>query len=173
MNFYIADTHFGHKNIIRICNRPFSSVEEMDMVLVNNWNSRVMPDDDVYVLGDFAYRSDKAINILRSLNGRKHLIVGNHDFKNLKNNGFRNEFVEIEDMLTVKEGDVRIVLCHYPMVDWNGMYREAWHFFGHIHNNDSRAKEIMKTVPKSVNVGADCVGFMPRTARELMKWERD
>lgn len=168
MNYYIADPHFGHNNIIKLCNRPFHSVEEMNTVMMNNWNSRVMPDDDVYIVGDFAYRSDKAINILDSLNGKKHLVIGNHDKKNLKSFEFRNRFVEIADIITVNENGIRIVLCHYPMTEWEGMYREAWHFFGHIHNNENEAQKIMRTIPKAVNVGAELIGYTPRTANELM-----
>jgi len=55
----IADTHFGHKNVIKYCNRPYSSVEEMDKILITNWNKEVAPDDIVYHLGDFALSADK------------------------------------------------------------------------------------------------------------------
>ena len=168
MNYYIADPHFGHENIIRLCNRPFSTVEEMDEVMIRNWNAVVKPADDVYIGGDFSYRSKNAIEILDSLNGFKHLVIGNHDTKNLKNPEFRSRFVEIGDILTAKENGIRIIICHYPMVAWNGMYREAWHFFGHIHNNENNAQKIMRTIPKSVNIGVDCIGFTPRTAAELM-----
>lgn len=58
MNFYIADMHLGHKNVLKFDNRPFESVSEMDMVLLENWNKRVSHDDDVYILGDMCYRSE-------------------------------------------------------------------------------------------------------------------
>ena len=48
MNFYIADMHLGHKNVLKFDNRPFESVSEMDMVLMENWNKRVSHDDGVY-----------------------------------------------------------------------------------------------------------------------------
>ncbi len=54
MNFYISDLHLGHYNVIKMCNRPFSSVEEMDETLINNWNAAVHDEDDVYILGDFS-----------------------------------------------------------------------------------------------------------------------
>ena len=169
MNYYLADPHFGHENIIRLCNRPFSSVEEMNTVMMNNWNRIVRPNDDIFIGGDFSFRSDKSVDFLDSLNGRKHLIIGNHDVKNLKNKEFRDRFIEIADIITVKDNGVRIVICHYPMVEWNGMYRDAWHFFGHIHNSENNAQKIMRTISKAVNIGADCIGFTPRTAEELMK----
>lgn len=62
MNFYIADTHFGHSNVIKFDNRPFENVEEMDKKMIEYWNNRVTDDDDVYIIGDFVYRSDKPIS---------------------------------------------------------------------------------------------------------------
>ena len=80
MNFYIADMHFGHKNIIRYDNRPFGSVEEMDKALIQLWNETVGSDDIVYILGDFSwYKEDKTAFILGCLKGHKVLVKGNHD----------------------------------------------------------------------------------------------
>ncbi len=80
MIYFISDTHFGHRNIVRY--RPFNDIEEMDNTLINNWNSTVHENDEVYILGDFIYKSDKHCSYyLRQLAGKKHLIVGNHDKK--------------------------------------------------------------------------------------------
>ncbi len=80
----IADTHIDHDNIRRLSNRPFNTVEEMDKTIISNWNSRVTDNDDVYILGDFSYKSKAPIVYLKQLNGRKYLIVGNHGSKLLK-----------------------------------------------------------------------------------------
>lgn len=85
MNYYIADTHFGHDNIRRLSNRPFETIEEMDRTIIDNWNSRVTDNDDVYILGDFSYKSEDSVLYLKKVKGRKHLIIGNHDEKLLKN----------------------------------------------------------------------------------------
>ncbi len=61
MNYYIADTHFGHNNILRLSNRPFNTIEEMDRTIIVNWNSRVTDRDDVYILGDFSYKREEPI----------------------------------------------------------------------------------------------------------------
>ena len=84
MNYYIADTHLGHDNIRKLSNRPFNTVEEMDEVIINNWNRRVADNDDIYILGDFSYKGKDPISYLKPLKGRKHLIVGNLDGKLLK-----------------------------------------------------------------------------------------
>ena len=84
-NFYISDLHqqFGHANILRFDNRPFSNVQDMERTIIKNWNERVTKDDTVYILGDFCWGlEDEWIRILDQLNGMKVLIRGNHDLKN-------------------------------------------------------------------------------------------
>ena len=79
--FFTSDQHYGHFNIIRYCNRPFSSVEEMDETLIQNHNKKVRQSDIVYMVGDLAFHKDRAqiIALLKRLNGRKILVTGNHD----------------------------------------------------------------------------------------------
>jgi calcineurin-like phosphoesterase family protein len=81
MNIWlVSDTHFNHTNIIKYCNRPFKDTNEMNDKLIKNWNSVVAKDDIVYHLGDFAMGSgDKVSGLTASLNGRKSIILGNHD----------------------------------------------------------------------------------------------
>ncbi|MBP3886841.1 MAG: metallophosphoesterase, partial [Cellulosilyticum sp.] len=87
MNIWVtSDTHFDHKNIIKYCNRPFRTVDEMNNAIWQNWNSVVDVDDIVYHLGDFALGpSDGYIrrvnNLLGVLNGKIYLVKGNHDRK--------------------------------------------------------------------------------------------
>ena len=168
-NFYISDTHFGHFNIIKHCNRPFSTVEEMDNALINNWNS-VVTDDDVYILGDFSYKSEDPIGYLKRLNGKKHLIVGNHDNKLLKNPICKKYFVEIADMKMVNDNGTQIVLCHYPLVEWNDYYRNVLHFYGHVHNTyHNETTRYARDMKNAYNVGVDVIGFAPRTLDEIIK----
>ena len=78
--FLISDSHFGHKNIIKYCNRPFDNVEDMNSTLIKNWNSVVDNEDYVYHLGDFGLGTkDELIAIGNKLNGHKILVMGNHD----------------------------------------------------------------------------------------------
>lgn len=72
-----SDTHFGHKNIIKYCNRPFKDELEMNEVLIENWNKVVKPQDKVYHLGDVFF--GKSGQVLHRLNGQKRLVLGNHD----------------------------------------------------------------------------------------------
>lgn len=171
MNYYIADMHLGHANILRLSNRPFKNVEEMDKKLIENWNNVVKETDDVYIVGDLIYKSQKGYeDYLSKLNGRKHLIVGNHDIKMLKNQDIINKyFVSVNDILTVNDGKYTIILCHYPLAEWNGFFRNTYHFFGHIHNNKNETFYIMEKIKKAYNVGADIIGFTPKTAAQIIE----
>ena len=169
MNYYIADTHFGHDNIRRLSSRPFNSVEEMDKAIIDNWNSKVTDNDDVYILGDFSYKSEDPIEYLKKLNGRKHLIVGNHDNKLLKNPNCKKYFVEIADLKMVDDNGNQIVLCHYPLVEWNGYYRNVLHFYGHVHNTyQNETTRYARDMNKAYNVGVDVIGFAPCTFDEIV-----
>lgn len=170
MNYYIADTHFGHENIIRFSKRPFANATEMDKALIDNWNSRVTDDDDVYILGDFAYRSKNPMWYAKMLKGKKHLIVGNHDSKLINHPDLEKYFVEVTDIKTISDHGTKIVCCHYPMVEWDGYYRDVMHFYGHIHNNSSNAtNKYMQSVKNAYNVGADLINFTPRTLTEIIR----
>lgn len=172
--FYIADTHFGHENILKLCNRPFKDIEEMNRQLILNWNSRVTDNDLVYIVGDFSFRGneDRTLSILKSLKGKKVLIVGNHDNKNLKSSDFRKYFIEITPMKTIFDNSVgeKVVLCHYPIIEWEGYFRGSYLVYGHIHNNvTNNAYKCMKDIDKALNAGVDINYFMPVTLPELIQ----
>lgn len=83
MIYFIADTHFNHANIIKLGSRPFQDVNEMNEELINRWNKKVKRGDNVYHLVDFAFGKYNDINNIRlRLNGKVHLIIGNHDHRN-------------------------------------------------------------------------------------------
>ena len=91
-NLYIADWHYGHANVIGHDNRPFQTLKEMNEALVTRWNDAVRPEDTVYVLGDmFWSRAREAVGILRTLNGKKVLIRGDHD--NTRDSEFCKEVI--------------------------------------------------------------------------------
>ena len=172
--FYIADIHFGHANIIRLCNRPFSSVNEMNQVIIQNWNNRVLNDDIVYIIGDISFRCNtkESISMIASLKGKKVLITGNHDITNLKNPEFRTCFSEIVDMKTIFDESVqkKVVLCHYPIVEWDGYFKGNYLVYGHIHNNISNyAYKCMSLLDTALNAGVDINNFMPVTMKELIE----
>ncbi|MDE0303994.1 MAG: metallophosphoesterase [Albidovulum sp.] len=157
MHWYTADTHFGHDNIIRYCKRPFKSSREMDAKIVANIRNCVAEDDDLWIVGDFAFgknsRDKIYLNeIFEALPGRKHLVVGNHDGPKT----LELPWETIEKLVEVKDGSGKSkhTLCHYPMVTWNGFNRGALQLFGHVHDKWLGSR-------KSINVGVDVWGFGP------------
>lgn len=136
--YFTSDLHLGHANIIQICNRPFSNIEEMDSTLLENWNLIIEEDDTVFVLGDFSWRlgNSQIHYYINRLKGNKVFIKGNHD-KNEKAfpvlyDGFIN--IKVRDSDDKKfQGYQHITLCHYPMLSWYQSHRGAWQLFGHWH----------------------------------------
>lgn len=169
MIYYTADLHLGHENVIKFSNRPFSSIDEMDKALIANWRAVVKPSDDIYVLGDLIYRSQNPEAYLKQLTGKMHLIRGNHD-KYLNDKPLERYFESIDDMLTIDDEGRRVFLCHYPLAEWPGYYRDTIHLFGHIHNNRNEACEIMEMLSSNYNVGVDCIGFTPLTLTQIIRF---
>ena len=184
MNYFIADLHLGHKNALSFDNRPFKTIEEHDNTIVKNWNNTVGIDDDVYILGDVSwYNSTKTIEIMRSLNGNKHLIKGNHDGKILKNRELRKEFIEIVDYKELSLPDGKgIVLCHYPIPCFKNHYYGWYHLYGHVHNSYEHnlmkrvryeMEELYTTPCEMYNVGAMIpqMEYAPKTLEEILKFK--
>lgn len=161
--FFIADTHFGHEKIIQLCNRPFENMKDMEKQMVEKWNNKVSNEDTVYILGDFCFKLSKqdAIEILNKLNGKKVLIKGNHD-RYVGQKDFDKCFEGIYDYLQLTKDKQQIVLSHYPIWDWAGMYYGSIHLYGHIHD---------KTMPheyKAYCVSAEHTNFEPLTLEEIV-----
>lgn len=159
--WFTSDHHFGHNNIIKYCNRPFETVEEMNETMIENWNSLVKKNDIVYHLGDFTMNSDPMPYISR-LKGKVHLILGNHD-KQAHRAARYWQWTKTTSI--VKLVDHTITLCHYPMLTWLKSCYNEWSLFGHVHGR-------IDGVGKSLDVGVDCNDFSPvnlDTISEKMK----
>jgi len=150
MNIYFtSDLHLCHKNIIQYCNRPFTSVEEMDATIIDNWNSVVTDKDMVYILGDFALcGKSRVFEYEYRLHGHKILIRGGHD-------NYRKGLFETYDYLDRKINGITFIMFHYPLLTWNKEYYGSIHLHGHSHNNPIEVKK------NRINVGVDVWNFMP------------
>ncbi|MDA7501948.1 metallophosphoesterase family protein [Chitinophagales bacterium] len=165
--FFTSDHHFGHKNIIKFSNRPFDSVEEMDTALIQKWNEKVGPDDEVYHLGDVGLCSaGKLREILDQLNGKIYLIKGNHE-KSAEVCSSRFEWIKDYHELVVKDpefkkGQQMIVLFHYALREWNASHWGTYHLYGHSHGS-------LKDDPSShsFDIGVDCHDFSPLSYEEV------
>ena len=184
MNYFISDLHFGHTNCLAFDNRPFKTIEEHDYWLIREWNETVGMDDDVYILGDISwYGSVKTIEIFKQLNGRLHLIKGNHDTTVLKNPELRGLFVEITDYKELYiDKNLSIVLCHYPITCFKNHFYGWYHFYGHVHssfewnmmeNNKRLMTELYSKPCNMFNVGAmmTYMNYKPRTFEQIVNYE--
>ena len=160
MNYYTSDLHFGHKNIIKYCNRPFKTTEEMDDHILEKFQ-HIREDDNLYILGDFAFHQNRKSmsKLFHSIPGKKHLILGNHDERIVK----AMPWASMELMMEVMDGNKnRLTLCHYPMKTWNGARAGQFHLFGHVHDS-------WKGTRIAINVGVDVWDFYPVTLEDIKK----
>lgn len=169
MIYFTIDLHFGHNNIIRFCDRPFSSVKEMDEQLIENWNEKVNKLDTVYILGDLIFRAKRSPEYyLDRLKGKKRLIIGNHDKYWISKVDLSRYFESVNEILKFSNGRHQLVACHYPMMSWPGG-RKAYMIFGHIHNNTSMDFwPVIKNSDRLLNVGVDVNGYAPVSFEELI-----
>ena len=168
MIFFTSDLHLGHENCIRLCNRPFSNIDEMDETLIENWNHKVTGKDTVYILGDLIYRSQKPPEeYLRRLRGKKHLILGNHDRGWIRSCQTERFFESVNNLLYVADEKRQYTLCHYPMMSWPHIMR-CYMVFGHIHGNtDADYWPLIQANERMLNAGVDVNHFEPVTFEEM------
>ena len=161
MNYFTADPHFGHANIMRFCQRPFEDVAAMDAHILASYQAVLRSDDDLWIIGDFAFaKSDEAPRLerlLASIPGRTHLVRGNHDRPWMTR---LSGWASVQDMVELKQDGQRLTLCHYPMITFPGARHGALQLFGHVHQNWPGSRN-------SVNVGVDLWGFRPVTLPEI------
>ena len=165
MIYYISDLHLGHANIIKLCNRPFADVDEMNAALISNWNTRITNGDTVYICGDLMFRSATEPELfLRQLRGKKHMIVGNHDSSWMKKIELSQYFESVENLKIFNNGRHKITLCHYPMMSFEGKYL----IHGHIHNNKSDSYwNLLRSMDNALNASVEINNYAPVTFDEL------
>ena len=170
MNLYISDLHFGHANVIKFDKRPFADTDEMDKCLIDLWNSRVFTEDDVYIIGDFCFKSGKTPDwYLRQLKGHKHLIVGNHDKITLDCENAAKYLESVDKMLHVSDGDKQICLCHYPLAEWYKSRHGSWLIYGHIHGDTGEEFQFMRNRDHALNAAACSNNYTPASINELIR----
>lgn len=177
--WFVSDLHFGHTNIMHfhkerreaiglsyeeLKNNPEESTLKHDEWLISEWNKNIAANDEVYYLGDLCFGSEEYTeSILKRLNGKKYLIIGNHD-RNLKNlNGYfewTRQISEVKftiDRYKFLDKTMCVELCHYPMIAWNrrthGTIMVHGHTHGAINGINSDSEELR------IDVGFDATGY--------------
>lgn len=179
MIWFTSDTHWGHSAVIGFCKRPFTSVEEMNEALIENWNKKVQPNDVVYVLGDMAMCSFKEFEpIAKRLNGNKILVQGNHD--KYSGTQYNRLGFTVYQELTIKLAGNKVRLSHYP-------YALPWYRRLFAHKSELRYMECRPSkVPGEfllhghshvkykladhedrIHIGADAWDYSPVSQKEI------
>jgi len=149
--YLISDMHFGHPNIMKYENRPFTSVDEMDETIINNWNKTVKKDDKVFILGDVSfYNKEKTKEIISRLNGYKTLIIGNHD-KSRSVTWWKDTGIDEIYQYPIIYNEF-YVLSHEPIYLNENMPYANIH--GHIHHLKYDSKQFF-------NVSVECIDYTP------------
>ena len=136
--FFVSDTHFCHENIIKYCRRPFKDIEENDEELIRRWNEKVPKDGIVFHLGDVAFGNTNRVDeILKRLNGKIYLVIGNHDWRRIVND-HKWRFELMTQQINMKIGKRHVILNHYPTLCFSSAWRgedATYQLFGHVHTS--------------------------------------
>ena len=189
MIYFSSDHHFWHNNVIKYCDRPFASVEEMNEIMILRWNEVVKPEDTVYYLGDFAMAARAPEVYTNRLNGTKILVNGNHDFTHPYHKKSRNEdnrkiwrdkyiswgWHSVVDEVNIEIDGIKLKMCHLPYPSTYENQEEAQHedkyarfrpvdegvilLNGHVHEKWAMKKSSKGTL--MINVGVDVNNFYP------------
>ncbi len=172
MIYFTADTHFGHANIVKMCQRPYSDVDAMNEAMIAAWNERVQGNDTVYIIGDMFFRCADPESILKRLRGKKRIIVGNHDGSWLEKVDLSRYFLSVDNLLEISDGVHGLTLCHYPMLTWKHAKR-SYMIHGHIHADTSADFwPLIQCRDHVLNAGVDLNGYRPVTFYELVENNR-
>jgi len=157
--YLIGDTHFDHENIIRYCKRPFSSLEEMNNLMLDNWNNTVDKDDFVFFMGDMAFGkgSRQADYWLKQLNGDIVFFRGNHDRSN------KIRYTQSMILQTLGKDFLFLHDTRHVPLGWNG-----WVVHGHNHNNYLSKFPLVNGERKTINVGVELINYKPLLLEDLI-----
>lgn len=166
--WFTSDLHFGHANVIKYCNRPFDSVEQMDIELMHRWNRLIRPHDTVYILGDFSLcNKSRRKEIVSSLKGNKVLVRGNHDGDALD---CKNVFDFVCERVTIRLAKkLNVEMCHFPyepiderLHEKHPQDRGNFLLHGHVHQH-------WKQKGRQINVGVDVWDYNPVSKDEILR----
>ena len=151
--FFISDLHFGHKYVIAFDKRPFKNVQEMEREMIRRWNAKVSPEDHVFVVGDMFGKvtTAHAGEIVHTLNGKIHLIRGNHDPKGELFESLFEEVVPSKAIQVRVRGEKqRVIMRHRLLPVFKGNDEGVVQLYGHTHGSavaDMEDRYIRRRLP--------------------------
>ena len=193
MKYFISDLHFFHANILNMDGRNFDNITEMKDYIINVWNSRVKPNDEVFILGDFSWdNGTNTYDLLTKLRGKLYLIKGNHDYRYLEDKNFDDYiFEDVRDYMETRFEKKKIIMSHFPMPFYNHQFSDnCYMLYGHVHNTydeyllnrfinysgkyerGTAGGEVQTTPFNMINVFCGFCGYIPRTIDEWIEIDK-
>lgn len=167
MIYFTSDLHLGHNNMIKFRDRPFHNVSEMNTTLLKNINNTCSKRDMLFILGDIAYQQpvEQTEEQLSSLKPTLVLIRGNHD------KAYNPKlFHTIKDYCEIKVYHRKVILSHYPFLEWDGMLRGAVHLHGHQHNYEKYNIDMRNQKILRYDVGVDANYGVPVSIEQIFQY---
>lgn len=177
MRYFTADTHFAHEGIITMMARVgangalYNSIEDHDREVIACINRTVSRDDELYILGDFAWKTPGKYR--SQIHAKCFMVMGNHD----RPEKTRNVFGEVPMVRTVKifnkarTDSMKAVCCHYPMAYWDKSHHGEPHLYGHCHGQREAYLDALEPQRRAMDVGLDNVFRLYGEYRPLAEWE--
>lgn len=162
MIYLTSDLHLGHLKPFIYESRGFTSIEKHDKAIIENCNSIIKPEDDLYILGDLMLCDNKnGIECLQQLNGTKHFVCGNHDSPTRCRLYSENGIINEGYVTMLKYRKYNFYLSHYPTITSNGkiksLHQVTCNLFGHTHSKALFYEDI----PYIYNVALDAHNCFP------------
>jgi len=169
MKYFTSDTHLAHDKLMKFCERPFETIEEMNEIIISNILSPLKPGDELYFIGDLAWRRYALDEFFDKLPKKInfHWILGNHD-KNWQ--PFKKRCTSIAYMKRTKIDGNTVILNHWPMLTWDKSHYNSWMLFGHHHRNSNGTSQLEKMIQgKMLNINLEFNNYMPYSEKEITK----
>ncbi len=150
-------SYYGHKNVLKYCNRPYDNVDDMNHDIIRKHNKVVSEGDKVIHVGDFTLKNTGfAKDIIRQLNGSHTFIRGSHD------KWMKNHKSVFHEMWERKIGNYYICAGHYAAYSWPRSHYNSYYLYGHHHGS-------LELPNKSMDIGVDTNNYYPYSLEEVVK----
>lgn len=174
MIWFTSDLHLGHEAVIKMQDRPFADVREMDDALIHNINECVGDNDTLYILGDISHHisAEETNTLIKRIYGKKHLLLGNHDVTGEPEHCQYDEslFVSVGYYKKINAYNLNIIMMHFPMLSWSKATAGSVMLHGHIHSGPEYNEADMKAGIRRFDVGVDANNYYPVSIMQVKQW---
>ena len=174
MIWFTSDLHLGHEAVIKMQDRPFADVREMDDALIHNINECVGDNDTLYILGDISHHisAEETNTLIKRIYGKKHRLLGNHDVTGEPEHCQYDEslFVSVGYYKKINAYNLKIIMMYFPMLSWSKATAGSVMLHGHIHSGPEYNEADMKAGIRRFDVGVDANNYYPVSTMQVKQW---